>query len=262
MTTGTVFDIREFTVHDGPGCRVTFFLKGCPLRCVWCHNPEGQRFEPEIMVKSALCTHCGNCKRDTEHPDYQLYGRIPSACPNGLISVSGMHLSPQDVWERVKPMQDMLGMMEGGVTFSGGEPLSQPEFLLQSLEILREHGVHTAIETCGFASRELFETVVLSHCDYVMMDLKLMDDMSHQRYTGVSNRLILENARLLINSGIPFEFRTPLIPGITDTAENLSMIEDFVGNAKWERLPYNTLAGAKYPMLGREYPYDKKTEIP
>ena len=258
MKTGTVFDIREFTVHDGPGCRVTFFLKGCPLRCVWCHNPEGQRFDPEIMVKSALCTHCGNCLKDTEHPDYRCYGRNPSACPNGLISISGMHLSPQDVWDRVEPMKHMLRMMEGGVTFSGGEPLSQPEFLLQSLKLLRENGVHTAIETCGFASREIFESVVLAQCDYVMMDLKLMDDAMHQTYTGVSNRMILENARALMDSGVAFEFRTPLIPGITDTEENLSATKAFIGDAKWEKLPYNTLAGAKYPMLGREYPYDTK----
>lgn len=257
MVTGTVFDIREFTVHDGPGGRITFFLKGCPLRCVWCHNPEGQRFEPEIMVKHALCTHCGCCTKNTESPDFIRYGRDASACPNGLISICGDTVTAKDILDRVLPMKEILTLTEGGVTFSGGEPLSQPEFLREALDLLGENGIHRAIETCGFTSAECFRALVIDRCEYVMMDLKLMDDEAHRSYTGVSNRTILENAKSLMESGKPFEFRTPLIPGITDTDENLAAIEDFIGGAKWEKLPYNTLAGAKYPMLGRAYPYDE-----
>lgn len=148
-------------------------------------------------------------------------------------------------------------MLEGGVTFSGGEPLSQARFVAESLDLLGGVGIHRAIETCGFAPAETFRAVVLERCDYVMMDLKLMDSAAHERFTGVPNGQILENARALLESGVPFEFRTPLIPGITDTEENLAAIEAFVGGAKWEKLPYNDLAGAKYPMLGREYPYEK-----
>lgn len=260
--TGTVFDIREFTVHDGPGCRITFFLKGCPLRCIWCHNPEGQRFEREIMVKNALCTFCGSCKKNTQSPDFLRYGRDISACPNGLITLCGEDLTPQDVLSRVLPMKDILSMTEGGVTFSGGEPLSHPEFLRESLDLLGENGIHRAIETCGFASPSIFHEIVLQRCDYVMMDLKLMDSASHERYTGVPNETIIENAKALMKSGKPFEFRTPLIPGVTDTVENLEAIAAFVGTAKWEKLPYNPLAGAKYPMLGREYPFAEPTAEP
>ena len=258
-TVGTVFDIREFTVHDGPGGRITFFLKGCPLRCVWCHNPEGQSFEEELMVKHALCTGCGACKQNTKSEAYLRYGRDPAACPNGLVSACGERLTPEDVLRRVLPMKEMLALTEGGVTFSGGEPLSQPGFLRETLDLLAENGIHRAIETCGYASSEVFRSLVLARCDYVMMDLKLMDSAKHERYTGALNEQILENARALMKSGVPFEFRTPLIPGITDTEENLAAIEAFVGGAKWEKLPYNELAGAKYPMLGREYPYERNS---
>ena len=254
--TGTVFDVREFTVHDGPGCRITFFLKGCPLRCVWCHNPEGQSFHSELMVKHALCTGCGACRQNTACEAYRKYGRDPSACPNGLVSICGEQLTPEDVLQRVLPMKEMLLLTEGGVSFSGGEPLSQPEFLRETLDLLGANGIHRAIETCGYATDARFRELVLERCDYVMMDLKLMDSALHERYTGVPNEQILKNARALIDSGIPFEFRTPLIPGITDTAENLAAIKEFVLDAKWETLPYNALAGAKYPMLDREYPYE------
>ena len=256
MAVGTVFDVREFTVHDGPGCRITFFLKGCPLTCIWCHNPEGQRRERELMVRDALCTRCGLCRKNTESADFLRYGRDISACPQGLLSVAGEEITPEGVLARVLPMKEMLLSMEGGVTFSGGEPLAQPEFLSLCLDLLGENGIHRAIETSGFSSESVFYRTAIERCDYVMMDLKLMDDGAHRRYTGVSNEGILRNARILMESGVDFEFRTPLIPGITDTEENLRAIGEFVGSYKWEKIPYNPLAGAKYAMLGREYPYD------
>ena len=117
MRTGMIFDVREFTVHDGPGGRITFFLKGCPLRCVWCHNPEGQCFTKELMVKHALCTHCGACKRNTESEDYRTFGRDISACQSGLITLCGTELRPEDVLSRVLPLKEMLALTEGGVTF-------------------------------------------------------------------------------------------------------------------------------------------------
>lgn len=254
--TGRIFDVREFTVHDGPGCRMTFFLKGCPLSCRWCHNPEGQHYEKELMVKTVRCTHCGACRRDTESDAFRLYGRDPAACPNGVLSVAGEDLTPEDVLRRVLPLRDMLRMTEGGVTFSGGEPLFQDTFLKETLDLLHENGIHTAIETSGYASEEVFSEIVLKRCDYVIMDLKLMDDAAHRHYTGVSNVSILKNAQKLKKSGKDFIFRTPLIPGVTDTEENLAAVKAFVEDTRWETLPYNTLAGAKYPMLGREFPMD------
>ena len=259
-TVGRVFDVREFTVHDGPGGRITFFLKGCPLRCTWCHNPEGQRADRELMIKDTLCVHCGCCKRNTDSESFIKYGRDIAACPKGLISICGEDITPEDVLKRVLPMKDMLRMTEGGVTFSGGEPLTQSAFLKATLDLLRANGIHTAIETCGYAPEDVFEDIVLGRCDYVMMDIKLMDPDIHRRYTGVDNGLILRNARALMSSGVPFVFRTPLIPDITDTEENLRRIEEFVKGFPWEKLPYNTLAGAKYPMLGREYDCQKTLE--
>ena len=196
--------------------------------------------------------------RNTESPDYRRYGRDISACPNGLISLCGERLTAEDVLARVLPMKEMLTLTEGGVTFSGGEPLSQPTFLMEALDLFGENGIHRAIETCGYTDAETFRQLVIDRCEYVMMDLKLMDDAAHRRYTGVSNERILENARMLMESGKEFEFRTPMIPGVTDTEENLAAIKAFVGDARWEQLPYNELAGAKYPMLGRKYPYDKE----
>lgn len=256
-TTGRIFDIKEFAVHDGPGAGITLFLKGCPLRCVWCHNPEGQRYERELMCKSALCAHCGACEKNRQSESYLAWGRDVAACPRGLLSVCGTDLTPEQVLSRVLPLKPILEMTEGGVTFSGGEPLMQADFLCATASLLRSHGISTALETCGYASEETFLRV-LSCVDYVMMDLKLMDEAAHVRYTGVSNAPILQNATHLMASGVPFIFRTPLIPAITDTEENVSAIAAFVGDAPWERLPYNSLAGAKYPMLGREYPYDKQ----
>jgi len=255
MSVGRIFDIKEFAVHDGPGAGITVFLKGCPLRCVWCHNPEGQRFERELMVKGALCAHCGACLRDRESEDFRMWGRNISACPRGLLSICGADVTPKQITERILPLKNLLDMMEGGVTFSGGEPLVYADFVCETAALLHEQGIRTAMESCGYATQETFLRV-LSHMDYVMMDIKLMDAAEHKQYTGVSNEPILRNARLLMESGVPFVFRTPLIPHITDTEENLAAIRDFVGNAPWETLPYNSLAGAKYPMLGREYPYD------
>lgn len=253
MSTGRIFDVKEFAIHDGPGARITFFLKGCPLRCPWCHNPEGLSRERELMVRTALCTQCGACRIPADTDEFRRYGRNPAACPKGLITLCGTDTSPQQVLERVLPLKEMLALAEGGVTFSGGEPLMQHEFLEECLILLRENGIHTAIETCGYAKEEIFRRIT-DLCDYVMMDLKYMDEETHRRILGVSNRVILANAAHLKGHHPAFVFRTPKIPGYTDTDENLAQIKAFVGDAPWEILPYNTLAGAKYPMLNKTYP--------
>ena len=258
-TRGLVFEIREFTVHDGPGGRLTVFLKGCPLACTWCQNPEGQNVYPELMARTNACTGCGSCRKEVDTEEYRLFGRSPSRCPAGLLRVSGEWYTAEALLDRILPLKEMLEMTAGGVTFSGREPLLQSDFLAEALDLLRESGIHTAIETSGYADAETFREIVLRRCDYVMMDLKLIDRSLHEAYTGVDNDVILENARVLKESGLPHVFRTPLIPGITDTEENLAAIARFVGDSPHEKIPYNAAAGSKYPMLGREYDY--KTPI-
>lgn len=248
--TGTVFDIKEFSLHDGPGARTTVFLKGCPLRCRWCHNPEGLSSVPQLLVKNNLCTHCGRCREGCDHPECQPFDRCIHACPNGLIQVSGQKMTAEELAERILKDKDFFEACGGGVTFSGGEPLMQSEFLLSVLPLIE--GVHKTIETSGYASSSVFQKVI-SQMDYVMMDLKIADREQHYRYTGVYNDQIFENLRWLQNSGKPYVIRTPKIPGITDTEENLSDIEAIVGKKHWETLEYNVYAGAKYAMLGMKY---------
>lgn len=255
--TGLVFDIKEFSIHDGPGARVTVFLKGCPMRCRWCHNPEGLNKEPQLLFKKHLCTGCGLCQKNTESEPFRKYGRDPLRCPNGLLTVSGTEYTSDALAEKLLSYAPMLASLNGGITFSGGEPLLQSEFVLEVLKVLRHNGMHTAIETAGFVPEEAFRSAA-EQTDLVIMDLKLFDEEKHKEYTCVSNRLILRNAAWLKHSGVAHIFRTPLIPGITDTEDNLEQISRFVKGSRWEKIPYNTLAGAKYPLLGLSYPLEKQ----
>lgn len=254
--TGTIFDIKEMAVHDGPGIRTTVFFKGCPLHCRWCHNPEGLTAAPQLMVRESRCTHCGRCRVPCTHPECQPFGRCLRVCPLGLLSVAGRTVTAEALAQELRRSGEPLGAAFGGVTFSGGEPLAQPAFLLETADRLSD--LHRCIETSGYAPPETFGAM-LERMDYILMDVKLADGAAHKRYTGVDNAPILENLRRLQASGKPHCIRTPLIPGITDTPENLSAICRLVGDSPWEQLPYNTLAGAKYPMLGLRYGLDKET---
>lgn len=247
---GTVFDIKEFTVHDGPGARITVFLKGCPLRCLWCHNPEGLSAKPQLMYKSTFCTHCGKCAEPCQDPLCKALGRCVHACPNGCLSIAGTEISAEALAAQLLESAELLQAMGGGITLSGGEPLLQPEFVCCLAD--RLGNVHKAIQTSGYAEPETYRDVV-SRFDYVMQDIKLVCEKAHMRYTGVSNRKILENIRWLQESGKAFVLRVPLIPGITDTRENLLAISQIAGSSPVELMPYNHLAGAKYPMVGMEY---------
>ena len=257
--TATIFDIKEFSIRDGPGSRTTVFFKGCPLRCRWCHNPEGLSPAPQLMVKESRCLHCEQCKAPCSHPECKPFGRCLHVCPQGCVTVSGKEWNSGELAEKILKNRTMLEMLGGGVTFSGGEPMLQHRFLLDLIPKLQ--GMHTAMETSGFAAPEAFRAVC-EMLDYVMMDVKLANCDAHRKWTGVPNDTILENLRWLKQSGIPHEFRTPMIPGVTDTAENLTAIEELTAGSKWTKLPYNTLAGSKYPMLGMIYPFDKEiTEV-
>lgn len=248
--TGRIFDIKEMAVHDGPGLRTTVFFKGCPLRCRWCHNPEGLSFAPQLMYKDARCCDCGNCRKQCDHPQCQPFGRCVLACPENCLSIAGRQVSAADLARELIKSAQELGDSFGGFTFSGGEPLAQKDFLLALMEELADY--HLCIETSGYTDPETFRQV-LEKLSFVIMDIKLADPAAHKTYTGVSNEKILENLRILQQSGKPYILRTPLIPGITDTRENLEAIRQIIGDATWEQLPYNALAGAKYKMLNMEY---------
>lgn len=230
---GTIFSIEDFAINDGPGIRTTVFLKGCPLRCVWCHNPEGWSSRPQLMHKPTGDEICGKEVESAE-----------------LIAL-------------LRKDKALYAMNGGGVTFTGGEPAMQAEFLCEVLNGLTD--IHTAIETSGYCSETDFRRL-LDRLSLVMFDIKHPDTDIHRRYTGVDNALILSNLQVLIRSGKPFVARVPLIPGVNDNRETLSRIRDLVAGAKGllrlEILRYNSAAGAKYPMLGMDYdpPFDTKAQ--
>lgn len=261
---GTVFSIEEFSVYDGPGIRTTVFLKGCPLRCSWCHNPEGQNFETEIVRSPNGCIGCNACIDSADKKNGRLVFTNQSIknCPMGLLRVCGEKIDSVDLSEKLLKNAKML--IDGGVTFSGGEPLSQSEFLFECLKLLKGK-IHTAIQTSGFCEQSVFEKA-LELADYFLFDLKLADDVQHIKYTGVSNRQIHKNFALLAKSGKDFVVRIPLIPSVTDTTDNISGIVKILqqSNVKYlELLPYNKMAGGKYKMLGREYAptFNENTEV-
>ena len=255
--TGTVFSIEEFATFDGPGIRMTVFLKGCPLRCTWCHNPEGQRAAVEYRRSPNGCTDCGAClqaAKVTPDGSRRLTEASAAACPRGLVRRCGDTYTPEELCARIMANARLLRMNGGGVTFSGGEPTAQADFLRECLALLRGH-VHRAVQTCGYTDEATF-SAMLTDCDYILYDLKIIDATLHRHYCGVDNAPILRNYRSLAASGLPFVTRIPLIPHVTDTAENLEAIASLMqscGIDYAELLPYNRMAGSKYASLLRDY---------
>ena len=250
---GLIFAIEEMAVHDGPGLRACIFLKGCPLRCQWCHNPEGWDAHPRRVKSPNGCLHCGRCHLPCESKCTGCGGCL-SRCPRGLLRVSGKYWQPTDLARRVHRLDPIL--MDGGVTVSGGEPLMQAQFLTELLPLLSP--LHRAMETSGFAPADDFRQV-LDHLELVYFDLKVMDEEKHQYFTGVSNAPILNNLSILKHSGVPFIVRVPFISGVNDDEANLlatlRAVEDAPNLQRVELLPYNTMAGSKYPLVGISYPH-------
>ncbi|MDD5603618.1 MAG: glycyl-radical enzyme activating protein [Eubacteriales bacterium] len=270
MAEGIVFDIKEFTLHDGPGIRITVFLKGCPLRCAWCHNPEGLSFEPQIMKSVALCKHCGKCERGCSHDECAPFGVCTKICPDGLIRIAGRKVDSARLALELKEQADFLSGFGGGVTISGGEPLAQAEFTLSLLKELKP--VHTAVETSGYGGSDLF-TDIIESADLILFDLKLMRSELHLKYTGKDNRLILTNFDILADSDTEYIVRIPLIPGVSDTEDNIERTAIYLKSRmkpgkggslpRIELMPYNRFAGAKYPAVGMRYdpPFDEKRKV-
>ena len=254
MSKGMIFSIEEFAVHDGPGIRKIVFLKGCPLRCMWCHNPEGLSFDKEIMVTTTSCLNCGKCKDICKEEKCIACGKCINVCPRNLRRICGTEYEAKDLAKELLIGKEILEKSNGGITISGGEPLAQPEFLLDLVNALKP--IHVALETSGFAPENVFLKAIDS-VDLVLMDIKHTDPLIHKKVTGADNLKILNNLRLLCESGKPFYIRVPLIPGINDSEEDMQNIAALIKDAgnliRVELLPYHKTAGAKYKMLGREY---------
>ncbi len=239
--TAVVFEVREFCLHDGPGIRTTVFFKGCPLRCTWCHNPEGLSPDPEMLFKAQKCVHCGSCAHGGD-------------CPHGARVPCGRRIAARALADEILVNADILRSSGGGVTFSGGEPLLQASFLSALIPLLR--GQHLALETSGYASPAAYQRVV-SRLDLVFQDLKHPDPAAHRRWTGVDPAPIHANLRWLKATGRPFIARIPLIPGVNDTPEAKEgfarLLEGPSGLIRVELLPYHLTAAAKYPFTERAY---------
>jgi len=275
LTGGNIFDIQGFSVHDGPGCRTLVFLKGCPLRCLWCSNPEGLRYYPEPLYKGSKCIADLFCLEACPHQAITVPGGeenagldfdrekcskcetydCAKACLTGALATGGYHITVQDLYTRIVRDRQYWGG-KGGITLTGGEPFAQPQFTSAILTRCFKAYIHTAVETCGDIPWKNIEPS-LPFLEWIFFDLKHMDESAHKALTSVSNRRILENAGRLAKS---FEgrilFRMPLLPGMNDSEENIRATAGFIlscGRNELNILPVHHLGREKYLLAGLEY---------
>ncbi len=275
-----IFDIKRFAVHDGPGIRTTVFLKGCPLSCLWCHNPEGKKREPEFMWSEERCIACKTCQKVCPQGSLTfseglkidktctLCRMCVDACPSQALQLSGRTMTVAQVLEEVEKDRIFYDESQGGVTFSGGEPLMQPGFLYSLLKACKRQGIHTTVDTCGYASTDILLRMT-RYTDLFLYDVKVIDDTTHIKMTGVSNSLILENLRRLSYMKKPAIIRFPFVPGVNDTEEDITDLGRFVSSLECAEevdiLPYHKGGIAKVKKLGKdtaeyEPPSDKTLE--
>jgi pyruvate formate lyase activating enzyme len=274
VLSGMVSAIQRCSVHDGPGIRTTVFLKGCPLACPWCHNPEAQRGTPDLLFDEQRCIRCEACCAACPHAAIDLAspGRIDrdrcdgcglcaAACPAVALVVSGRRMSVREVadtLERDRPFYESSG---GGVTLSGGEPTFQPDFATALLTECRNRGIPTAIQTAGWSSADALESL-LRHTDVVLFDLKTLDPEQHQRVLGKPLLPVLASAHRVVQSDRPLLVRIPVVPGFNDDCASLEALIEFTASLSDQVtfLPFHRLAAAKYRRLGREYPMARTAE--
>ncbi|MBE7025752.1 MAG: glycyl-radical enzyme activating protein [Ruminococcaceae bacterium] len=266
---GNVFNIQRFCIHDGPGIRTVVFLKGCVLRCAWCHNPESQNFEREIICRTSKCLHCGKCalvcpkqchtflgqKHQFDFERCTLCESCTTACPADALEIVGKMYTVKEVVNEVLKDKMFYENSEGGVTISGGEPFSQPQFTFEILKRCKENGVHTAIETCGHTSKEnILKSAEV--CDLYLYDYKLTDKKRHKQYIGNDNTCILENLKLLNRLKKRIVLRCPIIPGVNDTEDHFAGIVKLANAHESieavEIEPYHKLGEGKNEGLGRK----------
>jgi pyruvate formate lyase activating enzyme len=268
-TEGLIFDIQRFSLHDGPGIRTLVFMKGCPLACAWCSNPESQKFRPEVMYYEDKCIECFSCiaacpnsevlkhKWPLVLDECQGCGRCVTACYAEARQLVGRRVTVEDVLAIVLRDDVFYEESGGGVTVGGGEPAIQAGFVTRFLKRCREHSLHTAVETCGFTSWDIFSRL-LRHVDLLLMDIKHMDTDRHKTLTGVGNEQILENARRAAASGQDMIIRLPLIPGFNDEAGHLTKLGGFIRDElspvrRVDILPYHSTGESKSIRLGKTY---------
>ena len=258
MRSGLVFNVQRFSLQDGPGVRSTVFMKGCPLACAWCHNPESQASEPEFVRMRHRCMVCGLCseKELSEPVSLDLDEADVEACPTGALQTIGRRVGSEELAKTLLRDRIFFDESDGGVTFSGGEPLLQARFVIEVMGLLRAEGIHTALDTCGYAKwADLQEAAGLA--SLVLYDVKLMDEARHKAATGVSNRLILENLSALSKIHSEIWIRVPIIPGINDDEANLEATAAFLaplgGIRQVDLLPYHPTGEAKFARVGMTY---------